>query len=77
MKITDTKPIQHKIRPVPYHCRKEFEQIIKDQLAAGIIQPGKSSTCSPVNLVIKEDGSLRITIDYREIINATEPDPYP
>ena len=33
MKMKDTKPIKHKIRPVPYHSRKEFEQIIKDQLA--------------------------------------------
>ena len=77
MRMKDTKPIRHKIRPVPYHCRKEFEQIIKDQLAAGIIQPSKAATCSPVNLVLKEDGSLRLTIDYRKINNATEPDPYP
>ena len=49
MKMKDTKPIKHKIRPVPYHCMKEFEQIIKDQLAAWIIQPSKAATCSPVN----------------------------
>ena len=75
--MKDTKPIRHKVRPVPYHCRKEFEQIIKNQLAAGIIRPSVSSTCSPVNLVLKEDGSLRLTIDYRKVNNATEPDPYP
>ena len=77
MRMKDTKPIKHKIRLVPYHCRKEFEQIIKDQLAAGIIQPSKAATCIPVNLVLKEEGSLRLTIDYRKINNATEPDPYP
>ena len=77
MRMKDTKPIRHKIRPVPYHCRKEFEQIIKDQLAAGFIQPSKAARCSPVNLVLKEDGSLRLTIDFRKINNATEPDPYP
>ena len=54
--VMDTKAIRHKVRPVPYHCRKEFEQIIKDQLAAGIIRPSDSSTCSSVNLVLKEDG---------------------
>ena len=37
IEMTDTKPIRHKVRPVPYQSRKEFEQIIKDQLAAGII----------------------------------------
>ena len=71
IKMKDTKPIKHKVRPAPYHCRKEFEQIIKDQLAAGIIRPSYSSTCSPVNLVLKQDGSLRLTIDYRKVNNAT------
>ena len=74
---TDNKPIRHKVRPIPYHCRMEFEQIIKDQLSAGIIRPSTSATCSPVNLVLKEDGSLRLTIDYRKVNNATLPDPYP
>ena len=30
-----------------------------------------------VHLLLKKDGSLRITIDYRKVNNATEPDPYP
>ena len=77
IEITDDKPIRHRVRPVPYHCRDEFHQIIKDQLAAGIIRPSKSATCSPVNLVLKEDGSLRLTIDYRKVNNATVPDSYP
>ena len=49
-------------------------KIIKDQLAAGIIRPSTSATCSPVNLVLKEDG---LTIDYRKVNNATLPNPYP
>ena len=77
IEMTDNKPIRHKVRSVPYHCRKEFEQIIKDQLQAGIIRPSTSATCSPVNLVLKEDGSLRLTIDYRKVNNAALPDPYP
>ena len=38
IEMTDNKPIRHRVRPVPYHCREEFHQIIKDQLAAGIIR---------------------------------------
>ena len=75
--MTDSKPIRHKVRPVLYHCRKELEKIIKDQLQAGIIRPSTSATCSPVNFVLKEDGSLLLTIDYRKVNNATLPDPYP
>ena len=75
--MLNDKPIKHRIRPVPYNCREEFHQIIKDQLAAGIIRPSTSATWSPVNLVLKEDGSLRLTIDYRKVNNATESDSYP
>ena len=49
IKMTDNKPIRHKVRPVPYHRREEFQQIIRDQLAAGIIRPSTSAACSPVN----------------------------
>ena len=31
IEMTDNKPIRHKIRPERNNCRKEFEQIIKDQ----------------------------------------------
>ena len=75
--MKDTKPIKHRIRPVTYHCREEFHQIVKDQLAAGIIRPSTSAMWSPVNLVLKEYGSLRLTIDNRKVNNATEADPYP
>ena len=77
IEMTDNKPIRHRVRPVQYHCRDEFHQIIKEQLAAGIIRPSISTTCSPVNLVLMEDGSLCLTIDYRKFNNATVPDPYP
>ena len=70
IKMTSNKPIKHRIRPVPYNRPEEFHQIIKDQLAASIIRPSDSATCSPVNLLLKEDGSLSLTIDYREVNNA-------
>ena len=50
IKMTDSKPMRHKSRPVPYHCREEFQHIIPDQLAAGIIKPSTSATCSPMNI---------------------------
>ena len=31
IKVTDNKPIRHKVRPVPYYRREEFQQIIRDQ----------------------------------------------
>ena len=46
-------------------------------MQAGIIRPSTSENCSPDNLVLKEDGSLHLKIDYRKVNNVTLPDPYP
>ena len=42
-----------------------------------IIQESKSLWSSPVNLVLKQDNSIRVTIDYKQLNNATVKDAYP
>ena len=77
IKVTCDKPIKQKMRPIPHAKRVEFKKIIDEQLAAGIIERSNSSWASPVNLVKKEDGSIRITIDYRRLNQVTVKDSYP
>ena len=67
IRLTDphTKPFRQKMRKVPFSKRDEFYKLIKEQLDANIIAPSNSPWSSPVLLVAKPDGSIRLTIDYR------------
>ena len=81
--------VQHEIntgtaRPVAqrgYRLSHTETLFLKEQLesllAKGIIRPSTSPWMSPVVLVKKKDGSLRLCIDYRALNDASIPDPYP
>ncbi|CAF0983793.1 unnamed protein product [Brachionus calyciflorus] len=70
-------PYNFKTRPVPFSKRNEFEQIINEMLESNLIRPRKSPYSSPVHLVKKADGSIRLTIDYRKLNKLTVRDCYP
>ncbi|EYB96100.1 hypothetical protein Y032_0153g2907 [Ancylostoma ceylanicum] len=56
----DTPPMKQKTRPAPMGARQEFEEIIKGLLERGNIRKSKSNWVSPVLLMRKKDGTLRL-----------------
>jgi hypothetical protein len=54
-----------------------LDKFIKDKLALGHIEPSKSPVVSPVLLVPKASGDLRVCVDYRKLNSVTEDDSYP
>lgn len=42
-----------------------------------VIEPSHSEWCSPVVILVKKDGSLRICIDFRKLNAMSEFDAYP
>ena len=46
-------------------------------LEAGLIEPSKSDWASAIHLVLKSDGSLRVTVDYRKLNERIVGDAYP
>ncbi|RCN25553.1 reverse transcriptase, partial [Ancylostoma caninum] len=71
------QPIRQKARPIPLGTRMALRQILLDLQDRNIIQPSKSSWASPIVLVQKKDGSLRLCVDYRRVNQVTRIDSYP
>ncbi len=50
---------------------------LQDLIAEGQVEKSTSSYSSPVICVRKKDGTLRFSIDYRELNRKTHPDRHP
>nr|VZI10038.1 unnamed protein product [Spirometra erinaceieuropaei] len=73
----DAKPIWQPPRRIPVRFRAKVDKIIDELLKASIIQPSSSPWASPIALVPKKDGSLRLCIDYRRLNAVTVRDSFP
>nr|VZH94052.1 unnamed protein product [Spirometra erinaceieuropaei] len=71
------RPIRQPPRRVPVHFQKQLEQTNKDMLDKHVIRPSSSPWASPIVLVKKNDGSLRLCVDYRKLNAVTVKDSFP
>ena len=71
------KPLKCKCRPLPYNLKDKVHAEIEQQVAARIIRPSRSQWCSPIRVVDKPDGSIRITVDYKGLNQLIKDDNYP
>ena len=63
----DAKPIKQSPRRLPPGHRRELEKQVLDLLDRGLIEPSDSPWASPIVMVKKADGSLRLCIDLRRV----------
>lgn len=60
-----------------YAERIQLKKIIDDLLSEGVIRESSSQYASPIVLIKKKDGSLRLCVDYRAINSKTIKDRFP
>lgn len=71
-----TNPISVRPYRYPYVQKAEIEKLVEKLPTLGFVQPSQSPFSSPILLVKKTDGSLRLCIDYKALNQATVKDKY-
>ena len=77
IKLTDDRPVNLPYRRVMPCQITEVKQMLQDLLNRNIIRRSASSYASPVVLVKKKNGQLRLCIDYRCLNAKTQKDAFP
>ncbi len=75
--VTDDVPVTQPYRRIPPTQYKEVREHISKLLKKGVIQESTSAYASPIVLVRKTDGSLRLCADYRQLNSKTPRDAFP
>jgi hypothetical protein len=73
----DMKPVHRRGYSMSMHERLALKLELQRLLRLGVIRPSRSPWMSPVVMVPKPNGKLRLTCDFRGINKGTVPDPYP
>ena len=74
--LNNTTSFRHKAYRFPIRKESNLTKKLYEMLESGLIRPSCSPFASPVVLVKKPDGTLRVCIDYRTLNSRTVPDSY-
>ena len=74
IKLTDETPIYQRPRRFPRPVADEIERQVQTLNSLDVVEPSISPWSSPVVPVRKEDGKIRMCIDYRKLKSVTVPD---
>eukprot|EP00731_Ephydatia_muelleri_P032647 Em0024g191a len=65
-----TVPVFCKYRPVPFALREQVEEMIRQQVKEGELEPvERSDWAAPIVIARKKDGNIRICADFKMTIN--------
>ncbi|XP_023191355.1 peroxisomal trans-2-enoyl-CoA reductase isoform X6 [Xiphophorus maculatus] len=76
IKLNDETPFKHRARPIHPQDLEAVREHLRDLFGAGIIRESKSPFSSPIVVVRKRNGSVRLCIDYRKLNLQTIKDAY-
>lgn len=70
-------PIKCKSRPINPHVAENLDKQVKKWLSDGVIRPADSPWNFPLHPVLKKNGEVRWTVDYRALNKITRKDSFP
>ncbi|EUB64047.1 Transposon Ty3-I Gag-Pol polyprotein [Echinococcus granulosus] len=73
----EARPIWQPPRRIPPPLLEEINRPVEEMLRDEVIKPSKSPWASSIALVKKNDGNLRLCIDYRKLNAVTKKDAFP
>ena len=73
----EAAPIKVPPRPIPFHYAERAHNQLQEMAKNGIIQPSNSPWCAPAVYVPKENGEIRICVDYVQLNRVTKKNSYP
>ena len=71
------QPFYYRARRLSYAEKQAVAEIINDLLERKIIRPSTSPYCSPIILIKKKSGRIRLAVDYRDLNKITQRDNFP
>ena len=74
--LIDETPVKERARRIPPNMLEELREHLQQLQRTGIIEESNSSWCSPIVLVRKKSGELRLCVDYRKLNLQTKKDSY-
>lgn len=75
--LLDDVPVRQRYRRIPPSEYEVVKTHINQLMEAGIVRESSSPYASPIVLVKKKDGSLRMCVDYRHLNVKTRKDAFP
>ena len=77
LQMHDETPVQKQYRQISKPLYPEVKSYLEDLLNRQWLKPSSSCYASPVVIVRKKCGAMRLCVDYRELNRRTVPDKYP
>ena len=71
------RPVRQSPYRIPYSYREMVQEEMKEMEEKGVIEESTSEWASPMVLVGKKDGSMRLCVDFRRLNEVTPMDAYP
>ncbi|KAK7922290.1 hypothetical protein WMY93_009192 [Mugilogobius chulae] len=75
--LTDEAPVRQRFRRIPPSEYEAVKAHIRQLLDGQVIRESSSPYASPIVIVKKKDGSIRLCVDYRQLNSKTRRDAFP